>query len=83
MTNVFELYINKEVVTEEDFLKFYSALSGYVGGFKKLRFHVLLRDKHVRYFVQSDRDYRDKIFFDEVRQEIEPIYRALKKICCS
>lgn len=56
MTHVFELYINKEVVTEEDFSKFYSALSGYVGGFKKLRFHVLLRDKHVRYFVQSDRD---------------------------
>lgn len=28
-----------------------------------------------------DRDFRDKIFFDEVRREIEPIYHSLKKIC--
>jgi Helicase HerA, central domain/Type IV secretion-system coupling protein DNA-binding domain len=56
MTHAFELFINKDIVTKEDFLSFYTALSGYVGSFKKLRFHIILKDSHVRYFVQSDRD---------------------------
>ncbi len=56
MSHAFELFINKDVVTKEDFFNFYTVLSGYLGGMKKLRFHILLKDSHVRYFVQSDRD---------------------------
>lgn len=56
MTHVFELYINKDKVTTENFQAFYTTLSGYTGSFKKLRFHILLKGNHVRYFVQSDRD---------------------------
>ena len=56
MNYVFELFVNKDVITKEDFAIFYTTLSGYVGGFKRLRFHILLKDKHVRYFIQSDRD---------------------------
>ncbi len=56
MSHVFELFINKDKVTKEDFQTFYTTLSGYMGGLKKLCFHILLIDKHVRYFVASDRD---------------------------
>lgn len=56
MNQVFELYINKDEIKAEDFQKFFTVLSGYIGSFKKIRFHILLRDNHVRYFIQSDRD---------------------------
>ncbi len=56
MSQVFELFINKSAVTEEDFRGFYTTISGHLGTYKKIRFHILLRDNRVRYFVESDKD---------------------------
>jgi len=56
MEHVSELIINKNEVTKEDFLGLYNAISGHLGTLKKVRFHILLRDNHVRYFVESDKD---------------------------
>jgi hypothetical protein len=56
MTHAFELYINKDAVTTDDFSNLYTSLSGYLGTFKKIRFHILFSNNHIRYFIQSDRD---------------------------
>jgi hypothetical protein len=56
MSQVFELFINKNAVTEEDFKGLYATVSGHLGTYKKIRFHILLRDNRVRYFIESDKD---------------------------
>jgi hypothetical protein len=56
MTHVFELFINKDAVTSNDFSNLYTSLSGYLGSFKKISFHVLFSNNHIRYFIQSERD---------------------------
>ena len=54
--NVFELTINKDAVTTEDFQQLYTSITGYLGAFSKVRFHIILTDKRVRYLIESTKD---------------------------
>lgn len=56
MTKAFELFLNKEQVSEEDFLSLYTTATGYLGNFSKLRLHMILAKGHVRYYIESDKD---------------------------
>jgi DNA helicase HerA-like ATPase len=56
MKHAFELYINKEVITAEEFNEFYASITNYIGLLAKVRFHIMLADNHVRYFVEADKD---------------------------
>ncbi|QQS65221.1 type IV secretion system DNA-binding domain-containing protein [Candidatus Saccharibacteria bacterium] len=56
MIKVFELVVSKSQVTKEDFFELYNTLTAHLGTFSSVKFHILMRENHFRYFVESDRD---------------------------
>lgn len=56
MKYAFELYINKDRVTQKDFLELYNTATGYIGVLAKIRFHLKLGDNNLRYFIEADKD---------------------------
>ena len=56
MKNEFEIYINSNSLTTENWQKFYKVFNSYGGLIGKFRLVVDLRDKVVRFYIQSDKD---------------------------
>ena len=56
MKNEFEIYINSNSLTTENWQKFYKVVNSYSGIVGKFRLVVDLRDKVVRFYIQSDKD---------------------------
>ncbi len=56
MRYVSELIIGKDIVTKEDFLEFYNTVAGHIGNLRRFRFHIILSQNHIRYYVESDKN---------------------------